>query len=407
MILIVNSLVVSAPTISLGSSENSALLVKLGVTNASSGGTTINYINATYTNITNNFINQSSNWNESGNTFYPSNLSRSVGIGTTSSAYDLEVRNEDGVNYIGQYTNDTYLTISSGAGNANATLLFREATAVRYKIFYDGFQSLFQIYNFAIDKVVMAFKPDGKIEMYYNLTAPNICYSNGSNCQAITGTNYTSDEIYINKINNNFTFNESKLSTTYYNANQSQAVAGTIDGGTLADTQHPDGRYDSLTFNFSEVSATPGLDLRINFTNITSFSQGVMRYKTSSGLNGAYPIIQMWNYDTSLWEDYPPVAEIITFHTIEQPVFDSAEHVSGGVAQMRIYKATKGNTGNHYYVDWIAIAKGFGIPNPEEIDPYSYHTGQNLNLNAYNLTNVSYIQFQNGVITNGTWTWFP
>jgi len=199
--------------------------------------------------------------------------------------------------------------------------------------------------------------------------------------------NYTSDEIWINKNSSNaFNFNSSKLSTIYYNATQSEVVAGTIDGGTLADTQHPDGKYDGVTFNFSEVSATPGLDLRINFTNITSFNQGVMRYKTASGLSGAYPIIQMWNYDTSIWEDYPPVSEITTFATITQPVFDSAEHVSNGVAQMRIYKATKGNTGNKYYVDWIAISKGFGTPSGEEVDPYSFHMNQNLNNSGYNIS---------------------
>jgi len=181
-------------------------------------------------------------------------------------------------------------------------------------------------------------------------------------------------------------FNSSKLTTIYYNATQSLAVAGTIDGGTLADTNHQDGKYDGRTFNFSEVSATPGLDLRINFTGITSFNQGVMRYKTASGLAGDYPIIQMWNYDTNAWEDYPPVAQSTTFATITQPVFDSSDHISGGVAQMRIYKATKGNTGNKYYVDWIAISQGFGTPSGEEVDPYSWHRDGNINATGYNIT---------------------
>jgi len=211
---------------------------------------------------------------------------------------------------------------------------------------------------------------------YYNKTELN----NGT-------WTYYSDEIWINKnSSNSFNFNSSKLSTTYYNATQSEAVAGTIDGGTLVDTQHQDGKYDGITFNFSEVSATPGLDLRINFTGIDSFNQGVMRYKTASGLSGAYPIIQMWNYNTGAWEDYPPVAEILTFATITQPVFDSAEHLSNGVAQMRIYKSTKGNTGNKYYVDWIAISKGFGTPSGEEVDPYSFHKNQNINNSGYNIT---------------------
>ena len=172
-------------------------------------------------------------------------------------------------------------------------------------------------------------------------------------------------------------FNESKLSTIYYNATQSQIIAGTIDAGTLVDTQHQDGSYDGVTFNFSEAAGAPGLDVRINFTGITDFNSGVMRYKTSS-LSGNYPIIQLWNYDTSTWEDYPAVAESESFATITQPVFDSTEHVGTigveeGIVQMRLYKASNGNTNNHYYIDWIAISKGYGTPAGEEVDPYSWH----------------------------------
>ena len=243
-------------------------------------------------------------------------------------------------------------------------------------------------YNFSLISSSDSWK--GNFTFYYNKTQIDnnlSLYYLNSNPSNFSNITYTSDEIWINKnSSNSFNFNISKLSTTYYNATQSEAVAGTIDGGTLVDTQHQDGKYDGITFNFSEVSATPGLDLRINFTGIDSFNQGVMRYKTASGLSGAYPIIQMWNYDTGAWEDYPPVAEILTFVTIEQPVFDSAEHLSNGVAQMRIYKATKGNTGNKYYVDWIAISKGFGTPSGEEVDPYSFHKNENLNNSGYNIS---------------------
>ena len=186
-------------------------------------------------------------------------------------------------------------------------------------------------------------------------------------------------------------FNESKLSTTFYNATQANAVAGTIDGGTLANTQHQDGNYDGRTFNFTEVSGSPGLDLRINFTGIDDFNGGVMRYKTSV-LAGNYPIIQLWNYDDSVWEDYPLVGETLSFATIEQPVFDSTEHVQDGIVQMRLYKASNGNTNNHYFIDWVAISKGYGVPAGEEVDPYSIHRDgtipltNNWNAGAYKIT---------------------
>jgi len=168
-------------------------------------------------------------------------------------------------------------------------------------------------------------------------------------------------------------FNESKLEITYYNATHSVIIAGTIDSGTLVDTQHQDGSYDGVTFNFSEESGSPGLDLRMNFTGVDDFTNGVMRYKTSS-LAGDYPVIQLWSYTGSDWEDYPLIAESESFATITQPVFDSTSHLQDGVVQMRIYKASNGNTNNHYYIDWVAISKGFGTPAGEETDPFSCHT---------------------------------
>jgi len=191
-------------------------------------------------------------------------------------------------------------------------------------------------------------------------------------------------------------FNESKLATIYYNATQSQAVSGTIDGGTLSDTHHPDGNYDGVTFNFSEQAMAPALDLRMNFTNIESFNSGVMRYKTSS-LSGDFPVIQLWDYDSSTWEDYPAVAESENFATIEQPVFDDTDHIGTGanlgVVQMRLYKSSNGNTNNHYYIDWVAISKGYGTPSGEEVDPL---------FEAW-LNNPVFDDNVNGSLVNSTW----
>ena len=366
-------------------------------------------------------------------TLHPTNLSPNVGIGTNNSGYDFEVRNLDGLDSSGQPTNNTYVAISSGAGNDNATLVFRESTAVRYKIFYDGKASLFQIYSYAISKAIMIFNPVGDVTVTTNLTvdnnlyAENICYSDGTNC--VEGGNASLNESYLNTIyapnttagiialnfsegnhtvdtnityysdedwilkntTNGFNFNDSKLSTTYYNVTQVSAVSGTIDAGTLADTQHQDGSYDGKTLNFTEVSGSPGLDFRMNYTDIESFNRGIIRYKTSS-LAGTYPIIQLWNYDSLIWEDYPPMSESLTFATITQPVFDDSEHISGGVVQMRLYKASNGNINNHYYVDWVSIASGFGTPSGVEVDPYFSNwrsnpvLNANLNMSIYNIS---------------------
>ena len=37
---------------------------------------------------------------------------------------------------------------------------------------------------------------------------------------------------------------------------------------------------------------------------------------------------------------------------------------------MRLFKASNGNTNNNYYLDWVAISKGFGTPSGVEVDPF-------------------------------------
>jgi len=205
-----------------------------------------------------------------------------------------------------------------------------------------------------------------------------------------TNTWWSIDNEYLINDTNILTFDEtilnstidSKLSTYYYNVTSANIIAGTIDGGALSDTQHSDAKYDGVTFNVSEVSGSPGLDIRLNFTgDFTTFNRGVMRYKTS-GLSGDYPIIQMWDYDSGSWEDYPVIGEIESFATITQPVFDGSSHTQGGVARMRIYKSSNGNTNNHYFVDWVSISDGVNIPSGQEVDPLSIHRDGSIELTS-------------------------
>jgi len=237
------------------------------------------------------------------------------------------------------------------------------------------------------------------IELAYNQTTPAMVYEYNQ-------TQNSDNDWIIRNASMDFNYNDSKLSSVYHNPTQAGAVVGDIDGGNLTDVQHPDAGYDGNTFNFSETVA--GLDLRLNFTGLAvdTFSRGIMRYKTSA-LKGDYPIVQMWSYGDSVWEDYPQVIETDTFATMTQPVFDGADHIQDGVAQMRIYK-DGGNTQNHYYVDWVAIVSGFGLPASEELDPVFNIWLQNASLESnldggdYNITADWFSGKHNGIFANFT-----
>jgi len=207
-----------------------------------------------------------------------------------------------------------------------------------------------------------------------------------------------------------FDFNESMLSTAYYDAVSMNIVAGTLDGGSLSNTTHSEGSYDGVTMNISEASGSPGLDVRINFTDGETFNLLLMRYKTSA-LSGDYPILQLWNYNTLEWDDYPIIGTTTDFRIIDRTVFYPSSHISGGLVQLRLYKTSNGNTNNHYYIDWLAIATGYGTPAGYEIDPLAIHRDgttpltANWDAGSYNITadwgfmKINWSDIQNKFIT--------
>ena len=202
---------------------------------------------------------------------------------------------------------------------------------------------------------------------------------------------------------------DSRLITTYYNVttvNLTRATAVDVLGHTM----HSDGKYDGLTYNISEVSGANGLDVRFNITGLTTINQIVIRYKTTI-LAGSDPKIQIWDFDDSVWEDYNILGSTTSFALNTITIYDSSEHVSGGLARVRLYKSENGNTGNTYYFDWIAAVKGFSSGSISEIDPYwtmqkpiIYANLTNLWLNASNQdTRIDVLELGGGSVFNIFW----
>ena len=330
-------------------------------------------------------------------------------LNTTSNIMSLGFYNDSYIN--NEFAN--YYNISQINNNLSNYLLL---TDQRYND-----TALINSINTTLNIMALGFynttQVDDALDLKYNATNPDSYVDDGNtlwdNIYGFWDTLLddwfynTGTGIGLNETKLNDTFDD-RLATTYYNGTSANAVAGIIDGGTLVDTQHPDGGYDGITFNFSEASGSPGLDLRINFTSIDDFNKGYMRYKTSS-LSGDAPLVQLWDYDDNEWEGgYGYVFESTNdFFPLSGDVLDSSEHIQDGVVQMRLYKSSNGNTQNHYYVDMLTIVKGYATPSGNvNLDPYAKKVDyrnltnnkftDNINVTSHNITDVDCIIYKSG-----------
>jgi len=187
------------------------------------------------------------------------------------------------------------------------------------------------------------------------------------------------------------TFNETKLSPVFYNASTVVAIRGTTQG-TLANIQS----YDSVSYNVTEVSGANGLDFRVNFTGITKFNQIKVRYKSSAS-ESHIMYLQIYDSVLSNWENYYVFGSVPDYMNLAFDVDDEADHIIGGVVQVRFYQADNGNTNHMHQFDWVVISEGFGTPSSQEIDPYSWHRDQNGETG--NFTTLGWVQAGNLNIT--------
>jgi len=173
-----------------------------------------------------------------------------------------------------------------------------------------------------------------------------------------SGDNYTSFNGYA------LTFNISKLETIYYNASSVQNITGNISTSNLSEIQ----TYNNIPWNISEVASD--FEFIVNFTNVTSFNQLIIRYQSGEEDEPHTATVEIWHYGNSAWESYGTLPAQNNYHIIEFGVYDSAEHISTGVVQVRISQDEGVPAKTHLHnFDWVTIAQSFGTPAAEEVDP--------------------------------------
>ncbi len=179
---------------------------------------------------------------------------------------------------------------------------------------------------------------------------------------------------------NVLTFNESKLASIYYNASTIQVVTGT-PAGTIGDIR----TYDNIPYNISEVASD--LELRVNFTEVDDFNNLIVRYKSNEEDEPHVLLVQIWNYDNDVWEEYDRLVAVGIYIIRTSGVYDAISHIEDGVVQVRFYQDEGVPAKTHLHnFDWVTLSKGFGVPSGEEEDPHSFHRDENINNIGFNIT---------------------
>jgi len=252
----------------------------------------------------------------------------------------------------------------------------------------------------------------------YNQTLPAITYANSqfinmtntswaltqaaANAQFINMSNATINQWLYNQTTPAITYADSLLVTTFYNASEIKAIRG-IAIGTIGNIT----AYDWKSVNVTEEAGATGIDFRINFTNVNSLNQIVLRYHSTSGESHTSDL-QLWDYTEDGWESYANFGNVVNFQIYTIGVFDNSSHIgTDGNVTMRFVSTANGNTGHVHYFDWTTISKGIAIPSSTEVDPWSvYRDGStpltdNWNAGNFNITASWFFGMMNGTNITG------
>lgn len=193
-------------------------------------------------------------------------------------------------------------------------------------------------------------------------------------------------------------------STTYY-PNTTQTTGGTNTTGNITLMWY----YDNSPYNVSEGTGANPMDLYINYTNVTDFSQWVIR-EYYAGSPNHFIQFQLWDYDDAIWENYFQIVGQTNMTIITIPVFDPSKHINNTIVQTRLHHVETGIAVHRLYVDFAWLIQGNNIGASTNLDGYARYSFQYNNFSGrgnfntsgnVTATNISATQF----FGNLNWSW--
>ena len=133
------------------------------------------------------------------------------------------------------------------------------------------------------------------------------------------------------------------------------AVTLNTGTGTAGDVDSFATALDGDTYDVDEVTGTPGFDIELDFTGVSSFDE--LRIRMAYNGTSAHIVhLLLYNYDTT---SYDTVAQLLgtdgEFVWSVVPVPNSTSYISSGAVNAKIYHTTAGNASHDVSIDYVAL----------------------------------------------------
>jgi len=113
---------------------------------------------------------------------------------------------------------------------------------------------------------------------------------------------------------------------------------------------------DGNVYHVTEVAATPGYDLAVNFTGIEWFNAIVVRGYYNGGTTHACRI-NLYNYTNASYDTLHTMMTSMDYQHHVVTVPDDYDYLSNGSAKVQFYHSEAGNVTHDLYIDWCVLAQ--------------------------------------------------
>ena len=183
---------------------------------------------------------------------------------------------------------------------------------------------------------------------------------------------------YLNWDGNSLEFNESKLADTTYYASSIDTIHGTNISGNLSSIWY----YNGTDYVVQENNGINPLEVVINYTNVEHFNNLITRVYYEGSTSHIIKV-QIYDYDSSSWEDYFEFTAQAGFNTYTIPVFDPEEHLDEGNVSMRFEHQGNGISSHIFNIDFVWLVDGSTVGGSTDLVGYAKY---NFAFNNFNGT---------------------